>query len=171
MGGVKYESYNSLTREIWKWAENRHIYLHASYIASSDNVEADRLSRIKNQDTKWELNYKYFEKILNVFGTPNIDLFATRYNTKCKKFFSWAPDRAATQVDAFTVNWNKLNFYAFPPFCLILQILIKIKREKATGIIVIPDWPNQPWYPLYLDLVIGKPIKFTGIKYTHRRNT
>ena len=114
-------------------AGKRQIYLYASYIASSDNIEADTLSRIRNEDTVWEPNYKYFEGIVNEFGATSIDLFTTRYNTKCKKFFSWAPDPAAAQVDAFTVQCNKLKFYAFPPFCLILQVLTKPHEKKLPG--------------------------------------
>ena len=144
MGGVKFKSYNDLTKKIWQWAEKIQIYLYASYIASSENVEADRISRIKNQDTEWKLNYKYFEIIVKAFGMPKINLFATQHNKKCEKYISWVPDRAAAQVDAFTVKWKELKFYAFPPFCLILEVLTNIKWEKTTGIIVIPDWSNQP---------------------------
>ena len=43
MGGVKYKNYNDLARIIWQWAEVRNIWLRASYIASSDNNDADRL--------------------------------------------------------------------------------------------------------------------------------
>ncbi|XP_066582003.1 uncharacterized protein [Prorops nasuta] len=87
MGGVKYGKYHKLTKEIWQWAEARHIFLYADYITSADNKNADWLSRLENEDTEWELSNKAFAKIVKNFGTPDIDLFANKYNTKCKKFF------------------------------------------------------------------------------------
>jgi len=41
-------------------------------------------------------------------------------------------------VDAFTLNWNKFFFYAFPPFILVIKVLQKIRAEKAKGIVMVP---------------------------------
>ena len=40
----------------------------------------------------------------------------------------------------------------------MLKVLTKIKTDRATGIMVIPDWPNQPWYPLFHKMLIEKPL-------------
>lgn len=160
MGGVKFPEYNKLSRDIWEWAETRKIHLHASYIKSADNKVADELSRLKNDDTEWELNSDVFRIISNNFGVPQIDLFATKSNAKCDQFVSWKPDPQAKVVDAFTISWKKLNFYAFPPFSQILKMLMKIKREKAAGIIIVPNWTGQAWFPLFKELTVGKPLYF-----------
>ena len=117
-----------------------------------------RLSRLKNEDTEWELNNSTFNLISETFGHPDIDIFATSSNTKCKNFISWIPDPKAAVIDAFTVPWTNLNFYAFPPFSQILKVLNKIKREKASGIVVVPDWPSHVWYPLFALLCIQQPL-------------
>lgn len=160
MGGVRYMKYNFLARKIWKWAEERNIFLFASYIASKDNIEADELSRLKNVDGEWEIASFAFNEIIKELGRPEIDLFATDSNKKCNRFASWYPEPNSEQIDAFTFPWSDLNFYAFPPFILILKTLVKIKVDKACGIVVVPDWPNQPWYPLFTSLLISRPIKF-----------
>ena len=36
-------------------------------------------------------------------------------------------------VDAYTLTWSSLMFYAFPPFSLIGTVLSKIKKDKARG--------------------------------------
>uniref|UniRef100_T1JP53 Uncharacterized protein n=1 Tax=Strigamia maritima TaxID=126957 RepID=T1JP53_STRMM len=36
-----------------------------------------------------------FNKLTEEFGTPSIDLFASRLNFKLKIFYSWAPDPEA----------------------------------------------------------------------------
>ena len=130
MGVVRHSNFHNVAKQIWHWAEERNVFLYASYIPSKRNSEADRLSRIKNIDTEWELNDEHFNIIINVFGRPNYDLFANKYNTKCQKFFSWMPDSRVIQVNALTVKWTNLNFYAFPPFNLILKTSQKLNGNK-----------------------------------------
>ncbi|XP_046143215.1 uncharacterized protein LOC123988170 [Osmia bicornis bicornis] len=159
MGGVRYSLYNKLAKEIWQWAEKRRIFLSASYIPSIENTQADRLSRL-NDDIEWELNPEIFGIIKEQLGCPEVDLFVNGENRKCEKFISWRPDPEAIQIDAFTVSWSKLKFYAFPPFSLILKTLVKVKRDKATGIMVVPRWLEQPWYPLFRELLLKEPLIF-----------
>lgn len=160
LGGTRVKQLNDLAREIWQWAEKRNIFLVASYIPSKENIIADGLSRKTNVDTEWELASYAFRQIVNIFGSPKIDLFASTWNAKCEQFVTWYPERGGHQVDAFTFPWEKLQFYAFPPFSQILRTLTKIKRERAEGILVVPKWQNQPWYPLFLELLIEEPIIF-----------
>ena len=85
---------------------------------------------------------------------PSIDLFATRINTQLRKFFSFRPDPECIGVDAFTVDWRNIEFYAFPPFCCLPRVIQKISQDEARGILVVPDWPNQPWYTQFLNMAI-----------------
>lgn len=79
---------------------------------------------------------------------PEFDLFATSSNAKCPLFATKFPVPGAQIIDAFAIDWGHFYFYAFAPFCLILKTLSKIRQNCAEGIIVIPNWPNQPWNPL-----------------------
>lgn len=151
-GGVQYPHLNDIAREIWLWCEERQLYVFASYIKSKDNVEADEESRCTNVDTEWSLASSSFDLIVDSFGSPQIDLFASKSNAKCRKYISWRRDPDAFNIDAFTINWSDYFFYSFPPFSLILKCLRKIIVDKATGIMVVPYWPSQPWYPLFLKL-------------------
>ena len=158
MGGTQFEDLNLLARGIWQWAEERNLTLYASYIKSKENVEADYLSRITNFDTEWSLSKIAFQKITQKLGTPKVDLFASLNNRKCTDYVSRFPEKEALETDAFTITWKNKEFYAFPPFALILKTIAKIRVEKATGIVVVPDWPNQPWYPLFHEMLIEKPV-------------
>ena len=160
MGGIQYPKFNKLARQIWQWGEQRNIWLFASYIASKDNIEADKESRINNIDTEWELNEHAFNSIIKQFGVPKIDLFATRINNKCNTFCSWHRDPDAFAIDAFTISWSNWFFYAFPPFALILKTLRKIITDEAKGLVVVPNWPTQPWYPIFTSLCTEKPLLF-----------
>ncbi|XP_043482415.1 uncharacterized protein LOC122511321 [Leptopilina heterotoma] len=133
MGGIQYPKLTCLCKDIWQWCEKRNLWIFASYIASHENVDADRESRSLPQETEWELAPWAFNKIENTFGPFKIDLFASTANKKCKKFISWKQDPNSYAIDAFTVNWNGFKFYAFPPFSVILRTLQKIITDKAEG--------------------------------------
>lgn len=162
MGGVQYPHLNDIARKIWLWCEKRKIFLFASYIRSTENIDADFESR--NIDTEWELHTNAFRFIIQKFGKPEIDLFASRLNAKCRKYISWKRDPNAYNVDAFTVKWD-MFFYAFPPFSLILKVLQKIISDQATGIVVVPNWPSQPWYPLFKSLAVNEQQIFPPDRY------
>lgn len=160
MGSVQYPHLYQISKDIWKWCEMHKLYIFASYINTKDNTVADSLSRKKFQDTEWELADYAFQKILLNFGDFDIDLFASRCNAKCKKYITWKRDPDALAVDAFTVSWKNIFFYAFPPFILILKVLRKIISDKAEGVLVVPYWPTQPWFPLFDKLICSPCVYF-----------
>jgi hypothetical protein len=164
MGGIQFPHLTKLTKDIWQWCEARNIFIYALYIPSVENTIADAESRRVHPDIEWELSHSAFEQIVAKFGTPDIDLFASRINKKCIKYISWHKDPGAYTINAFSVNWQSWYFYCFPPFSMILKTLRKIKSDGATGILVVPNWPSQPWYPLFKKLLVSKPLTFHSSK-------
>lgn len=158
MGGVKYIRLNTISRKIWDWAEKHQIWIYASYINTKDNIQADSASRNLKIDTEYELNQNIFNNICSQLGQPKIDLFANQLNRKCTSYVSWMPDPGSLHVNAFTIPWNKWFFYAFPSFSLVPRVLSKIQTDKAKGIVVVPFWPSQFWWPLFMSLSVDKPL-------------
>lgn len=158
MGGVQFPHLTNITQQLWQWCETRNIMVHADYIRSADNIIADAESRKSHPDIEWEISNNAYSRITRYFGTPSIDLFASRTNHKCEIYVSWQRDPDAYAINAFTLSWNDLDFYAFPPISIILKALRKIINDKATGLVVVPQWPTQPWYPLFKSLLISKPL-------------
>ena len=37
-------------------------------------------------------------------------------------------------------------------------MLQKICRDKARGVVVLPDWPNQPWYAAVARMLVMRPV-------------
>lgn len=147
MGSSRYTNLNNVSRLIWQWCEAKQILIFASYIRSKENLIADFNSRVKNVNTEYSLNTTHFNNIVKLYGKPDLDLFASRQNTKCKMFASWKKDPDAFFIDAFTRSWENFQFYAFPPFSLLSKVLCKIEHDKAEGIVVFPLWKTQPWFP------------------------
>lgn len=153
MGGTKSEKCMLMAKRIWNWCEQRRIWLVPCHIPGVENVMADRESRQISENTEWQLSQEIFQIIVNKWGRPDIDLFATAETTKCKHYVSWLPDKNATCIDAFCIKWNVFNMpYIFPPFRLLPKCLQKIKSENAHAIVIIPTWKGQPWYAMFQEL-------------------
>lgn len=158
MGGSKSLACNKVAHEIWEWCIDRDIWISVAHLPGRENTEADRKSRKFNDRTEWMLNREDFHKVVSFFGLPEIDLFASRLNAQLSRYVSWLPDPNAESVDAFSLNWREFNFYAFPPFCLIPKCLQKIRMDKAQGLLVVPNWPTQAWFPCIKAMMKGEPL-------------
>ena len=88
MGGRKSEDCNSLAEEIWEWCMERNLGISSAHIPSCYNVEADLYSRELEDATKWQLNPTVFKNIIKTFGTPDLDLLASRINKQLAKCVS-----------------------------------------------------------------------------------
>lgn len=160
MGGIQFPHLTKTSTAIWQRCEQRRIFVVASYIKSADNVVADVESRCSHPDIEWELKDTAFRKVVDKFGSPQIDLFASRINKKCDLYVSWHKDPDAFTIDAFTKEWTSLFFYSFPPFSMILKTLRKIITYQARGILVIPLWPTQQWYSIFKQLLKSELLIF-----------
>lgn len=117
-----------------------------------------RESRRLKPETEWSLSHSAFQSVVDTFGMREIYLLASNFNYNCPRYISWFQDTQAVAIDAFTVDWAIYNFYAFPPFNLIARVLQKLVRDAATGILVVPFWPSQPWYPEFMSLLVATPV-------------
>ena len=89
------------------------------------------------------------ELIFSRFGTPSIDLFASRLNAKCSGYFSWRADPGSLACDAFAQSWKGLVAYAFPPFNLVGRTIRKAIHDGSESIIIVaPRWHSQAFFPL-----------------------
>lgn len=146
MGGVRSDSCRKVGFDIWNWCELHHVWLTASHIPGLENEIADSLSRHFSPSVEWEINQEIFQEICSNFGTPDIDMFATRHNAKLPRYCSLFSDSYCTQTDAFSGSWANEFVYLFPPFRLVGRCFQKLKMDQARAILVVPDWATQSWY-------------------------
>ena len=66
-------------------------------------------SRKFNRNKEWQLDPVVFSDIVKQFGSPCIDLFASRINKQMMPFVSWRPDPDACAVDAFSLSGIVIN--------------------------------------------------------------
>ena len=157
IGGTHSLECNKIAREIWTWCIQKNIWVTAISLPGKENVDADGESRTFNDNTEWSINESIFHSIVETYGMPSIDLFASRINKNVPRYVSWRPDPEAQFVEAFSCSWSQEQFYAFPACSLVLRCLKKIEMEKGEGIIIVPVWPTQPWYPKLMSLLVDMP--------------
>ena len=158
LGGVKSIKCHEISKAVWEWAITRNNYISAAHLPGSENTLADEASRTFDINTEWELDFDIFIKIFHQFGPFDVDLFASRLNHKVKVYAAWKPDPNAAFIDSFTIPWHNFKFfYAFPPFSIIMRCLKKISEEKARGVIVVPVWPTQSWFPKLIRMLNNIP--------------
>ena len=135
------------------------IQLLAKHIPGRFNTLADRMSRVgKRISTEWSLNQEIANKIFQIMDFPSIDLFATRLNHRLPLYVSPIPDQKALSIDALTMDWNHIHAYAFPPFHLIPAVINKIRLSQCKIVLIAPLWPDRPWFPELLGLLVSPPV-------------
>ena len=160
MGGTHSYVCNNITKDFLLWCKDKDIWISATHIAGIDNNEADKCSRKINAEAEMSLHSHIFEKICLEYGTPEVDLFASRINCKLPQYYSRFADEQAFGIDAFHHIWVGY-IYIFPPFILINRILSKILRDKPKKtMLIVPVWPTAVWYPKLMKM--QKMMKLIG---------
>ena len=145
-GGTKSDQLTYLALEIWKLCQSHKISVVAQYLPGLENVEADAESRQMNARIEWTLAKHLFVKIQTRYYIPKVDLFAFRLNHQVPMYVARRSDPGAMAIDAFTLDWSKWTSFIHPPIVLLNRVLLKIRQDRATALLVAPAWVGQPWY-------------------------
>ena len=143
-GGTLSPSLCQVASQVCLWAEVRSITLIPRHVPGHLNVLADQLSR-KDQvlKTEWSLNPAVVRRVFRHWGSPQVDLFALKRNSKLTTYMSPIFEPEAWKVDSLVQSWSGLYPYAYPPTSLIRQSLNKHVLDKAELILIAPLWPRQ----------------------------
>ena len=167
MGTSHSESCSMMTQTLWHWWTENDVWLSATFIPGKQNTAADKESRAINLDMEWKLDPTALSHALShLQAHPDIDLFASRTNKQFDRYVSYRPDPNAYAVDGLSLRWRDLDFYAFPPFSVVSQVLGKVKREGAMGVVVVPRWTTQVWW-----CCCPQTRGFSRYRANRRRNT
>jgi hypothetical protein len=170
MGGSVSKKCNAESKALWEWALSKDIWISACHIPGVQNVTADVQSRLLEEEKEWKLNKVTFNKICKKFGSPTIDLFASRIAHQLENYVSWKPDPQAVHIDAFSMKWNSF-FYAFPPFSVVDRCIQKIQMEGGEGILVVPRWTTRPWWAQLQKMTVNKQPVPKAAKKLHNPAT
>ena len=120
----------SLAKDLWMWCLERNVHIIAQHLPGVDNQVADAESCTMSDHTDWSLNPVLFQRMDQLFGPIEVDLFASRNTAQCPVYFSWRPDPCAAATDAFLQDWSRIRV-ANPPRCLIGRVLAQAPTQQA----------------------------------------
>ncbi len=159
-GGVRSKALCKQAAMLLLWADSRLLSIRATHIPGLLNRGADMLSRRRIPQGEWRLHPESVRMVWNLYGEAEVDLFATSENAHCPSFFSLS--HSPLEGDALTARWPTARLYAFPPIKILPLVLCKIREERASVILIAPNWPNQPWFPDLTELLIAPPLADSG---------
>jgi hypothetical protein len=154
-------------------AAKRVIYLEdhgtsqmAIVVSQLQIQSSDNLSRLSDK-WDWKLSMQMFKILCKEWDiSPTIDLMASRFSTKVKRFYSKRVDSEAVETNAFVQIWRGETAYVFPPTTLIQRTVSKLRREKVLTIIIVPKMITKPWYQTLMGAHCHKyPIPTRDIVY------
>ena len=158
LGGTRSVALWELTLQLFSLIQSRNIVIKARHIPGRLNRLADSLSRSGQiVNTEWTLNQQICNQVLLLWGSPTVDMMATSLTRRLPVYVSPFPDPKALYVDAMSYRWTGLDGYIFPPWPMIAPVLQKMKRERCLITAIIPCWPNRPWFPDLLELLVEHP--------------
>ena len=158
-GGTRSAVLNQTAQDLLRWAELHSVSLLHQFIMGRNNVLADALSH-PNQilGSEWTLKLPVFHQLRKRWPV-SIDLFATSLNHRCIPYFSPFHDPNSIGTDALLQLWNGWQAYAFPPYAPIPAVLKKLRSSSGVLLTIIaPYWPQRPWFPELLELVVDGPV-------------
>ncbi|CAJ0961614.1 unnamed protein product [Ranitomeya imitator] len=157
-GGTRSSLALAEVSKILLWAEATVLVISAVHIPGVENWAADFLSREGLAAGEWSLHPEVFHQICLRWGTPDVDLTASRVNRKVPQFVSRSRDPLAVGVDALAIPWSQFELpYLFPPLPLLPKLLKKIKAEGVPVILIAPDWPRRAWFAELVNLLADAP--------------
>jgi hypothetical protein len=132
----------------------RKVHVEAHHIPGETNQRADWLSR--NADPKiFSIKTEVYHELCRRLNyRPQLDVFASRTNKKCKNFCSWRTD-LSSKGNAFQIHWASQPNWMNPPWELIPRALQKLKADKATALACLPIWPANPCWRQMMKLMTG----------------
>jgi hypothetical protein len=124
---------------------SRRLRVLPAFIPSEENLQADAASRFLSVPD-WHLDARVFHQMVSLWGTPQIDLFASRQSAQCRRFMSWRAADKPEAVDALSVVWDFDLAFLFPPIPLLSRVVRKLEVSRGVFLLVTPYWEAQTWF-------------------------
>lgn len=138
-------------RVVWQLLVELRITIDPVYIRSEDNP-ADLPSR-QRDTSDWTFRPGTRAHLRALWPHAfTLDPFATARTTMGLTWCSLRDEEEATAADGFATSWSNETVFLNPPWRDMARVIRKIFADRTRGVLVIPRWPSQHWWPLALQL-------------------
>lgn len=148
-GTSRSEDLLSLSEKIFREAHSRSLLLSAVHVPGVQNSWADALSRFRGTSVEWQLCPKVFRSLLDRWGSPEVDLFASPSTALLPHYLARDIRTPTGGPDAFSEDWNRWRYiYLFPPpsTTVLLRVCRHLRTFRGKVLLLAPWWPAQPWF-------------------------
>jgi hypothetical protein len=160
-GGSRTPRIMAAYREVAALCRRHHLELQPEWIATLDNVAADALSR-RRDPSEYRVSPELPQLAARAWpdlGPPSgwRDRFAScTAHQAGMRYDSRFPHPGASTWDTLSREWlpGSVNWLT-PPLAMIGRCLEKLRADSATGVLLHPDWPAQPWAPDLRELTVA----------------
>lgn len=125
------------------------------WVPSKENAGPDQITRTEDWGD-WITSPAVFRRAVDRWSMPSIDRFADPENRVVRRFNSWLYTPECEAADAFTQSWKGEMNWIVAPFNMVGRILSFLWEQQAEAIMLIPVWPAQVWWPLFMSLVVDE---------------
>ena len=129
-------------------------YTATRYIQSAANIWADRLSR-EIDTADWSLNPRLFRYLNRLWGPHTVDRFASMENALLERYNARWRDPLSEAVDCLHLDdreWRRELNWCNPPWELLDDLVLKLRRSGAAATVVTPLWPDRAWHQELLNI-------------------
>jgi hypothetical protein len=135
-------------RKLFLLTDTYDIKIRTKYIRSAANVWADNLSRVTD-NSDWQLAPRKFKHFNSIWGLHTVDRFASSTNKQIPRYNSKWRDGTAEAVDSLHLSdqeWRAENNWCNPPWELLDDLALKLRKSGAAATVIAPYWPKKPWF-------------------------
>jgi hypothetical protein len=134
--GARDASVGQLMKQIWVWLAERGVNMVEPRWVKSEDMKMNALSRWENKND-WRVADWVFQLTEEGWGPHNIDRFADKRNSKCKRWNSRYWTIGGEAADAFIQDWRGDNNWLVPPLKDIPRVLMYLKEQNPRGTILV----------------------------------
>jgi hypothetical protein len=144
-GGLKGRRLLREAEKILILMDSHQLRILPAFIPSEENLQADAAWRFQLVPD-WHLDPRVFHQISSLWGTPQIDLFASRQSAQTTRFMSWRAADSPEAIDTLSMRWNFGLAFLFPPIPLLKRVVRKLELSRGAFLLVTPYWEVQSWF-------------------------
>ena len=164
-GGTHSLSLCRLALDLWEWCLRRRIFLHAAHIPGEEYIVADFLSRGKYLSySVGSESCRFSDDLLYVFFPSGVRFVRVSSQFPAPEVLLSVPGCSGVENRRSVVSLDGSSTLRVFPFSLLLRILDKFAQDEADLLLVASFWPQRPWFPRLLRLLVGLPRMLPVLK-------